>query len=126
MLLFEGEQDHLLPSTSQILLESDLFVIAGRMIGHSFLHSGPSLYGVSEAIIHMLLHGNVDTAAITLADVADMADLRDVADLRETIGMVIKCYLGGGGLDSISAFYCRLCFEKAGNERGREAVTKCQ
>lgn len=80
-LLFEGEQDHLLPSTSRTLLESDLFVVAGRMIGHSFLHGGPALYGVSEAIIHMLLHGEVDTATITLADVADL-------DLRETIQMV--------------------------------------
>ena len=68
------------------------------MIGHSFLHSGPSLYGVSEAIIHMLLHGNVDTATITLADVADL-------DLRETIGMVIKNSIWKGwGLDGISAF----------------------
>ncbi|XP_010773940.1 uncharacterized protein isoform X6 [Notothenia coriiceps] len=80
-LLFEGEQDHLLPATSQILVESNLFVVAGRMIGHSFLHGGPVLHGFSEAIIHMLLHGDVDTATIYLADVADL-------DLRETIHML--------------------------------------
>ncbi|KAK1904039.1 G2/M phase-specific E3 ubiquitin-protein ligase, partial [Dissostichus eleginoides] len=68
-------------ATSQILVESNLFVVAGRMIGHCFLHGGPGLHGVSEAIIHMLLHGDVDTATIYLADVADL-------DLRETIHML--------------------------------------
>jgi len=82
-LLFEGQQDHLLPSTSRTLLESDLFTVAGRMIGHSFLHGGPTLNWISEAVIHMLIYGDVDTATITLADVADL-------DLREIIAMVKK------------------------------------
>lgn len=72
-LLSEGEQDHLLPSTSQMLVESDLFVVAGRIIGHSFLHSGPLLHGVSEVVIHMLLQGDLETATINLADVSDFA-----------------------------------------------------
>ncbi|CAI5669801.1 unnamed protein product [Oreochromis niloticus] len=51
-LLFEGQQNHLVPSTSQILADSD-FVVAGRMIGHSFLNDGPRLHGLSKAIIHI-------------------------------------------------------------------------
>ncbi|XP_056620134.1 uncharacterized protein LOC130434164 isoform X2 [Triplophysa dalaica] len=34
--LFEGEPDHLVPSSAQLLIESDLFLVAGRMLGHSF------------------------------------------------------------------------------------------
>lgn len=79
--LFEGQADHLIPSTSQVLLQSDLFVMAGRIIGHSFLHGGPSLAGVSSAIIHVLLGGSPQTAAITIEDVVDI-------DIRETIQMV--------------------------------------
>ncbi len=56
--LFEGQADHLIPSTSQVLLQSDLFVMAGRILGHSFLHGGPSLAGVSPAIVHVLLGGS--------------------------------------------------------------------
>uniref|UniRef100_A0A3P9HTJ3 HECT domain-containing protein n=1 Tax=Oryzias latipes TaxID=8090 RepID=A0A3P9HTJ3_ORYLA len=54
-LLFEGQADHLTPSTSKVLLQSDLFKMAGRMIGHSFLHGGPPLTGISPAILHVLL-----------------------------------------------------------------------
>eukprot|EP00064_Thunnus_orientalis_P020654 superscaffoldBa00005803_g20796 len=79
-LFFEGEQDHLIPSTSQILVESDLFVMAGRMMGHSFIYGGPCLSGLSPAIIHVLLRGNLDTATIQLEDITNL-------DLRQTIGL---------------------------------------
>ncbi|KAL3063653.1 hypothetical protein OYC64_000062 [Pagothenia borchgrevinki] len=36
--LFDGEPDHLVPSSSAFLLESDLFLMVGRIIGHCFLH----------------------------------------------------------------------------------------
>lgn len=81
-MLFEGEPNHLLPATSETLIESDLFVVTGRMMGHSFLHGGPPFYGLSEAIVHMLIHaGDIDTATVTIADVADY-------DIRDTIKMV--------------------------------------
>lgn len=80
-MLFEGQADHLIPSTSQVLVQSDLFKMAGRMIGHSFLHGGPPLTGVSPAILHVLLGGSRETATIVLEDVADI-------DIRETIQLV--------------------------------------
>ncbi|XP_034564149.1 uncharacterized protein LOC117830224 [Notolabrus celidotus] len=80
-LLFEGQDDHLIPSTSQVLVQSDLFKMAGRMIGHSFLHGGPPLTGVSPAILHVLLGGSPETATISLEDVADI-------DIQETIQLL--------------------------------------
>ncbi|XP_041854867.1 uncharacterized protein LOC121648670 [Melanotaenia boesemani] len=77
-LLFEGQQDHLIPCTSRILVDSDLFLVAGRMIGHSFLNDGPRLHGLSDAIVHMLLHANRDTVTVNLEDVPDL-------DIRTTI-----------------------------------------
>lgn len=77
-LLFEGQPDHLIPSTSQVLVQNEMFVVAGRMIGHSFLHGGPRLNGISPAVVHVLLGDEPQTATITLEDVADM-------DVRETI-----------------------------------------
>lgn len=80
-LLFEGEQDHKIPSTSLIHLESDLFVVAGRMIGHSFLHDGPCLGGLSPAILHVLFGGSPEEATIDIKDCADL-------DIREKISLV--------------------------------------
>lgn len=85
-LLFEGEPDHLVPSTSQILVESDLFLMAGRMVGHSFIHGGPCLPGISPAVIHVLLGRPTETATIQLQDCPDL-------DHLETIQLVCKCLI---------------------------------
>ncbi|KAI7802673.1 hypothetical protein IRJ41_016606, partial [Triplophysa rosa] len=71
-LLFEGEQDHLVPCCSQTLIDSDLFVVAGRMIGHSFLHGGPLLPGISPAVVQVLMGGPIETAEFKLEDCPDL------------------------------------------------------
>ncbi|XP_057676518.1 uncharacterized protein LOC130906327 isoform X2 [Corythoichthys intestinalis] len=76
-LLFEGQAQHLIPSTAKVFLQSDLFIMAGRMIGHSFIHGGPMLCGISPAILHVLLGGSVDTATIVFEDIADL-DIREI------------------------------------------------
>lgn len=73
-LLFEGQSDHLIPSTSQVLAQNEMFIMAGRMIGHSFLHGGPRLTGLSPAVLHVLLDATPQTATITFEDVADQGD----------------------------------------------------
>ncbi|XP_056585805.1 uncharacterized protein LOC130407137 isoform X1 [Triplophysa dalaica] len=79
--LFEGEPDHLVPSSAQLLIESDLFLVAGRMLGHSFLHGGPCLTGLSRAFVHFLFHSSSDTATLQLEDCPDI-------DVRETISFL--------------------------------------
>lgn len=64
--LFEGEPAHLVPSASHFLVESDMFMVAGRMIGHSFLHGGPRLQGSSPAVTHVLLGESPEMATLTL------------------------------------------------------------
>nr|XP_055036497.1 G2/M phase-specific E3 ubiquitin-protein ligase-like [Misgurnus anguillicaudatus] len=81
-VLFEGQQDHLIPSTSPYLLESDFFVVAGRMIGHSFIHGGPTLAGLSPAIIHVLFGGAPEEAIIDIKDCVDL-DVRDTIKLLD-------------------------------------------
>ncbi|XP_073728938.1 uncharacterized protein [Misgurnus anguillicaudatus] len=78
--LFEREPDHLVPSSSQFLIESDLFLVAGRMLGHSFLHGGPCFAGLSRAFVHVLLQGSEDTATLQLEDCPDV-DIRETIDL---------------------------------------------
>ncbi|XP_030001827.1 uncharacterized protein LOC115427419 isoform X2 [Sphaeramia orbicularis] len=79
-LLFEGEKDHLVPAASQVFVDSDLFVVAGRMIGHSFLHNGPCLTGLSQAVIHVLGGGMPEMASIDIKDCCD-TDVREAVEL---------------------------------------------
>ncbi|GAA6229499.1 uncharacterized protein LOC117258702 [Lates japonicus] len=79
--IFEGESDHLIPSVSEELLDNNMFTIAGRMIGHSFLHCGPSFPGLSPAIIHILFGGSLETTPVTIRDCPDL-------DIRDTVKML--------------------------------------
>lgn len=79
--IFEGEPDHLIPSVSEELLENSMFTVAGRMIGHTFLHSGPSFPGLSPAILHILFGGSLENTPVTTRDCPDL-------DIRETLKMV--------------------------------------
>ncbi|XP_019746438.1 uncharacterized protein LOC109528382 isoform X6 [Hippocampus comes] len=81
--LFEGEPDHLIPSISDGLLDNNMFAMAGRIIGHSFLHHGPSFPGLSQAIIHTLFGGSLETTPITVQDCPDL-------DVRDIVTMVIE------------------------------------
>lgn len=60
-----------------------MFTVAGRMIGHSFLHCGPSFPGLSPAIIHVLFGGSLETTPVTIRDCPDL-------DIRDTVKMVRK------------------------------------
>lgn len=77
-VLFVGQPDHFIPSTSQVLTQNEMFVVAGRVIGHSFIHGGPRLTGLSPSILEVLLTDCAQTATVTLENVADI-------DIRETI-----------------------------------------
>lgn len=79
--IFEGQLDHLVPANSAVMVESELFLMAGRMMGHCFLYGGPSFPGLSPAIIHVLCGGSTDTATVTIEDCPDL-------DIRETIELV--------------------------------------
>ncbi|KAG9270250.1 hypothetical protein AMEX_G15174 [Astyanax mexicanus] len=80
--LFEGEPDHLVPSSSQFLIEGDLFLVAGRMLGHSFLHGGPRLSGLSRAIVHVLVGDSPETATVQIEDCPDH-DIREIIKLLD-------------------------------------------
>uniref|UniRef100_A0AAV2JWT5 Uncharacterized protein n=1 Tax=Knipowitschia caucasica TaxID=637954 RepID=A0AAV2JWT5_KNICA len=57
-------------------------VYEGRMMGHSFLHGGPCLSGLSPAIVHVLLGGTPETSTVTLEDCPDL-------DICDTIKLVL-------------------------------------
>jgi hypothetical protein len=52
VIYFEGDIDHKLPVHNPALRHTGSFRAIGRILGHSFLHAGPSLFGLSQAIKH--------------------------------------------------------------------------
>ncbi|XP_051809944.1 uncharacterized protein LOC127535616 [Acanthochromis polyacanthus] len=64
------------------MVESELFLMAGRMMGHCFLYGGPGFPGISPAITHVLFGGSIDTATVMIEDCPDL-------DIRETIQLVL-------------------------------------
>ncbi|XP_069382143.1 G2/M phase-specific E3 ubiquitin-protein ligase-like [Paralichthys olivaceus] len=80
--LFEGERDHLIPSVTHELLDRDMFTIAGRMIGHSFLHDGPSFPGLSPTNMHTLFDGSLETTPVMIRDCPDL-DIRDAVKMLD-------------------------------------------
>uniref|UniRef100_A0A9J7XX65 Uncharacterized protein n=1 Tax=Cyprinus carpio carpio TaxID=630221 RepID=A0A9J7XX65_CYPCA len=78
----EGVTRHFFSTVIQRLQHGFNFnMVAGRMIGHAFLHGGPRLAGVSQAIVHVLLGGSAETATVQIEDCPDH-------DIRETIKLL--------------------------------------
>ncbi|KAL7400189.1 hypothetical protein ABVT39_007989 [Epinephelus coioides] len=70
--VFDGQSDHLVPANSAVMVESELFLMAGRMMGHCFLYGGPGVPGLSPAIKHVLCGGPIETATVTIEDCPDV------------------------------------------------------
>jgi hypothetical protein len=85
IIFFEGEKDHLVPVHDRTLRSTGSFRAIGRIIGHSFIHNGPLLYGLSPAVKRywvLTASKNDDDpnlitlpASITINDIPDL-DLR--------------------------------------------------
>ena len=50
LVFFEGENDHKLPIHDQSIRCTGAYKAIGRIIGHSVLHGGPFIYGISPAV----------------------------------------------------------------------------
>jgi hypothetical protein len=91
VIFFEGEEDHLVPIHDQTLRCTGSFKAIGRIIGHSFIHGGPVLYGLSPAVKRYWAltaeAGDRDPNCESLTGSISISDLPDV-DLRQRISQV--------------------------------------
>lgn len=68
-------------------MDSDLFMMAGRMTGHCFLHGRPPLSGLSPAVVHAISGGSSETA--NNLQISDCPDF----NLHQKIKMVYILHL---------------------------------
>ena len=73
IVLFEGQDNHLLPIHNYDLVSGGFFTLVGKMILHSILNKCHGVTGLSPAIVVYLATGSRDAAIehITLEDVPD-------------------------------------------------------
>ena len=71
-LIFEGEDDHKV-QVANSLLSTGFYMLVGRMIAHSFLHSGPPVFGISQAIVDcMVAENDEEIPSLQVADTLDI------------------------------------------------------
>ena len=84
-IFFEGEKDHRLPVHDEAIRITGSFKAVGRIIGHCALHNGPSLHGISPAIVHYLCNSSKEydekPPPLSINDLPD-------TDLRECVSEV--------------------------------------
>ena len=88
LLFFEGQPDHRLPVHDQSLRLTGTFKALGRIIGHSILHGGPGLHGLSPAVQHVLSSDDdsKEPPPLVLEDIPDI-------DLRHMIHHLVSTHI---------------------------------
>ena len=76
-LASEGVSDHKNPVANSLLRRTGFYKLVGRMIVHSFIHKGPPIFCISQAIIDYM---SAETKISTL-EAADICDI----DLRKAL-----------------------------------------
>lgn len=81
--LFTGEQGHYVPICDMVALSSGCFEMVGKLLAHSFLHSGTGLVRLAPAVVKYLTCGSVVEAQdmVTISDIPD-ADIRNLLETK--------------------------------------------
>ncbi|KAK3751920.1 hypothetical protein QZH41_007937 [Actinostola sp. cb2023] len=105
IIFFEGQKDHRLPMQDQALRLTGAFKAIGRIIGHCALHNGPSLHGISPAVLHYWANPSQDIEerppTVSLDDIADL-DVRECIMEQSNIGY---CPMINGSSTKYSTIY---------------------
>lgn len=83
-IFLEGESDHRVPVHDHSLRLTGAFKVVGKIIGHSILHDGPGVTGLSPAVKHFLsneMNSETQPPQLSLQDIPDM-------ELRQLISEV--------------------------------------
>jgi len=79
--LFEGNSGHLLPIHCTSYLDSGLFYVFGKVVGHCILHVGCGFPSLSPAMARFIADGEPDTASslVSIDNIPDF-DYKDIID----------------------------------------------
>ena len=66
----------IVPVANSLLRRTDFYRLVGKMIAHSFIHNGPPVFGVSQAVVDYMLAETEEISSLEPADISDI-DLRN-------------------------------------------------
>ena len=69
--LFEGTEDHKLPTPNPFLQQCGIYVAVGKFIAHSILHGGPGLHGLSPVFKNYVISGETSGLTPVPEDIPD-------------------------------------------------------
>ena len=69
--LFEGTEDHKLPTPNPFLQQCRMYVAVGKFIAHSILHGGPGLHGLSPVFKNYVISGETSGLTPVPEDIPD-------------------------------------------------------
>ncbi len=92
IIYFEGTDDHKVPVHNQALRKTGSFKAIGRILGHSFLHDGPGLAGLSPAVKHYFTCKSGEDATmcpppLSIKDVPDV----ELQGMLEDVSYLLHC-----------------------------------
>ena len=92
VIYFEGAVDHKLPVHNPALRHTGSFRAIGRILGHSFLHGGPSLCGLSKAVKHYFASKTKQNISLnpTPLEIEDVPDVDQQMLLKEVLPVCKK------------------------------------
>ena len=69
--LFEGTEDHKLPTPNPFLQQCGMYVAVGKFIVHSILRGGPGLHGLSPVFKNYVISGETSGLTPVPEDIPD-------------------------------------------------------
>ncbi|XP_078000281.1 G2/M phase-specific E3 ubiquitin-protein ligase-like [Glandiceps talaboti] len=81
-LIFEGEDDHKVPTHNQTLVDIQMYTMIGRMVQHSIIWGGPGLAGLAQSVKDYVTRGSIAEINLDINDVPD-------CDIRENIESIM-------------------------------------
>jgi len=84
IIFLEGKSDHCVPVHDHSLRLTGAFKVVEKIIGHSILHDGPGVTGLSPGVKHFLsneMNSETQPPQLSLQDIPDM-ELRQLIHQR--------------------------------------------
>jgi len=88
--IFEGDNDHKVPSSDLLLLRKGVFQAVGKFLAHSYINTGIALYNLSPCIKEYLCNESDSFDNITEITVEDLPSL-EMRSLYEKVVCISRC-----------------------------------
>ncbi|XP_077999965.1 G2/M phase-specific E3 ubiquitin-protein ligase-like [Glandiceps talaboti] len=88
--IFEGEDDHKVPTHDDVLLVKKIYMMVGRMVQHSIIWGGPGLAGLAQSVKDYVTTGSIEEVNLDISDVPDYEIRENIQSIMDSNGDHLK------------------------------------